>query len=90
MSAIQKYAMGQKQKDFKFFVENYKKFYSEYGHKFIAIKNQQVLGVFDSPSEAIVKLSGQYQVGTYCIQECSGDESAYHVTIMRQTQHRSD
>lgn len=69
--------------DFNYFVENYKELFRIYGHKFFAIKNNTVLGTFDSIPEAINCLSDKYQVGNYIIQECTGDESAYKTTIMR-------
>ena len=63
--------------DFDFFVKNYDDLYKEYGHKFLAIKDKKVLGAYESVPEAIELLSDMYKVGTYSIQECSGDDSAY-------------
>lgn len=73
----------ERKKDFDFFVENYQYLYKKYGHKFLAIKNKQILGAYDSIPDAIDKLSPAYDLGTYIIQECTGDESAYRTTIMR-------
>ena len=69
--------------DFDFFVKNYQELYNRYGHKFIAIRNEQVLGAYNSVSEAINTLSEIYEPGAYIIQECTGDESAYRTSIMR-------
>ena len=69
--------------DFDFFMKNYQELYNRYGHKFIAIRNEKVLGTYDSVSEAINTLSEIYEPGTYIIQECTGDESAYRTSIMR-------
>ena len=33
--------------------------------------------------DAIDELSSTYEIGTYIIQECTGDDSAYRTTIMR-------
>lgn len=69
--------------DFYYFVKNYQKLYTEYGLSYIALKDKTVLGAFKSPSEAFDTLADKYQVGTYIIQKCTGDESAYHDTINR-------
>lgn len=63
--------------DFMFFKEIYHTLYEKYGHKFIAIRNREILGAFDSVSDAIDQLSVDFPLGTYIIQECNGDESGY-------------
>lgn len=63
--------------DFDFFLDNYNNFYKEYGHKFIAIKNKKILGIFDSEIEAIHKISRDYPIGSFIVQECNGNESGY-------------
>lgn len=67
--------------DFKWFVENYDNLYQKYGHKFIAIKDKQVLGAYDSVIEAIDVTAQKYSVGTFIVQECNGDSSAYTASI---------
>lgn len=69
--------------DFDFFVDNYQELYKKYGHKFLAIKDKSVLGYYDAVQDAISDLSGNYELGSYIIQECNGDESAYRAVIMR-------
>lgn len=69
--------------DFDYFVENYKSLFNKYGHKFLAIKNKEVLGSYDTVQDAISDLTPKYEVGTYIIQECTCDDSAYRTTIMR-------
>lgn len=77
------YTDVQRKADFDYFVENYERFYLQYGHSFIAIKNKEVLGNYTSVREALDSLSPKYEVGSYIIQECTGDDSAYRTTIMR-------
>lgn len=77
------YADSERKQDFDYFTNNYQKLYKQYGHKFLAIKNKEILGAYDSVPDAISKLSPTYEIGTYIIQECTGDESAYRTTIMR-------
>lgn len=63
--------------DFMFFKEMYDDIYEEYGHKYVAIRNREIIGVYDSIPEGISDLSPKYPLGTYIIQECNGDESGY-------------
>lgn len=72
-----------RKRDFDFFITNYQELFKQYGHKFLAIKNEKVIGAYDSVPDAISKLSPTYEIGTYIIQECTGDDSAYRTTIMR-------
>lgn len=77
------YSDIERRTDFDYFIENYKKLYETYGHKFLAIKDKKVLGAYDSVLEAVNDLTSKYKVGDYIIQECTGDDSAYRTTIMR-------
>ena len=63
--------------DFDFFLNNYQIFYKRYGHCCIAIRFEEILGIYNSIQEAINILSNQYELGEYIIQECNGDESGY-------------
>lgn len=80
---MNKYTDKDRQIDFDYFIQNYKELYQQYGHKFLAIKNKEVLGDFDSVPDAISQLSKEYEIGSYIIQECTDDDSAYRTTIMR-------
>lgn len=80
---MNKYTDKERQMDFDYFIQNYKELYKQYGHKFLAIKDKKVLGAFDSVPDAISQLSKEYEIGSYIIQECTDDDSAYRTTIMR-------
>jgi hypothetical protein len=67
----------ERRKDFDFFIKSYQELYSQYGHKFIAIKNQKILGSYDTELEAITNTEKQYPLGSFIVQECNGDESGY-------------
>lgn len=66
-----------KREDFNYFIKHYQELYNKYGHKFIAIKNSKILGVFDTEIEAITDVSKEYPLGTFIVQECNGNESGY-------------
>lgn len=71
------YGEKERQIDFDFFIAHYTEFYEKYGHKFIAIKNQTILGIFDDEVSAIHETSQTHPLGSFIVQECNGDESGY-------------
>ena len=63
--------------DFKWFIEHMPKLYEEYGECYLAIKNKQVLGKYKTFSDGVKATSIAEPVGTFIIQRCGKDESAY-------------
>ena len=41
------------EKDYKWFLDNYDNLFEDYGHKYLAIKNQTVLGAYSSYADAV-------------------------------------
>jgi hypothetical protein len=41
--------------NFEYFLENTEQFYKEYGHKYLAIKDKKIIGVYDTFNEALDK-----------------------------------
>ena len=78
------YTEKQKTQDFEYFKDINKDFFSKNGHKFLAIKNRSVVDNADSVQDLIKQMNDRsIAVGTYLIQECTGDDSAYTTTVMR-------
>lgn len=65
--------------DFNWFLNNYDSLYKLYGHKFLVVKNKTILGAYDSIRQAVDNTNEEF--GTYIVQECNGDESAYTATL---------
>lgn len=63
--------------DFHYFLEKYDVLFNRYGHCYIAIRFEKILGIFNSRQEAVNTLSDCFDIGEYIVQECNGDESAY-------------
>ncbi len=63
--------------DFQFFLNHYNELFQKYGHKFIVIRNQKILGVYEDVASAIDATVQTYPLGTFIVQECNGDESGY-------------
>jgi len=62
--------MNQQDLDFNFFLDNMEAFYHQYGHKFIVIKNQSILSVYDNFMAAYESTIKTENIGTFLIQEC--------------------
>lgn len=78
------YTEEQKQKDFNYFKTINSSFYSEHGHSYLAIKNENIVDFSDSVPKLIEKMDlKNIKVGNYLIQECTGIESAYMNSVMR-------
>jgi len=53
----------------------------EHPGKALAIRGEEVLGVFDSPLDAYLEVQRNQQLGTVMIQVCTPGPEAYTVTI---------
>jgi len=62
--------MDQQDLDFQYFLENMDALYREHGQKFVAVKNQSILGVYDNFSEAFESTLKTEELGTFIVQEC--------------------
>ena len=67
--------------DFSWYVDNLKELYSKYGDCYIAIKNKTVLGAYRTPREALKETEKTEDEGSFIVQKCGRDESAYTVSI---------
>jgi len=56
--------------DFDYFINNLAVLYKEYGHCFLVIKNEQVIGSYNSFDDALNETIKTEKLGTFLIQEC--------------------
>jgi hypothetical protein len=56
--------------DYEYFIQNAGQFYDQYGHKYLAVKNQGILGAYDTFNEALKNTLKTEPLGTFLIQEC--------------------
>lgn len=63
--------------DYKWFLRNYDELYNKYGHTFLAIKDERVIGSYDSFAHAVRDTARENDLGTFIVQECNGSKSAY-------------
>lgn len=62
--------MDQQNLDFDYFLENMEELYRVYRHKFVAIKNRNILGTYNSFIKAYESTLKTEEIGTFLIQEC--------------------
>jgi hypothetical protein len=67
--------------EFDFFVKNQERLVREHEGKVLAIKGNNILGVYDSPLEAYLETQRDHALGTFMLQTCSPGPDAYTVTI---------
>lgn len=63
--------------EYKWFLENYDDLFVQYGTVYLAIKNKTVLGVYKSYAEGVKETLRKEDPGTFIVQQCNGNESAY-------------
>ena len=68
------------EKEFKYYLEHQQEFVKKYKGKFLAFKNQELLGVFNSELEAFEEISKKYKLGTFLIQRCEPGVDSYTQT----------
>jgi len=73
-------------KEFEYYLANQADLLSKYEGKFVVIKDEQVIGVFDTQFEAYEQVQKAHPLGTFLIQQVSkGDESytqTFHSRVM--------
>ena len=67
--------------DFAWFRDNLTTLYSTYGNTFLLIKDKLVYGTFNTYAEGVRAGESMFDKGTFIVQECGPDESAYTAFI---------
>jgi len=62
------------EKEFQYYLDNQSSFVEKYNGKFIVIKGNEVVGVYDSEIEAYDESGKTHELGTFLIQEVSPGE----------------
>jgi hypothetical protein len=68
------------EKEFDFFVHNQKKLVKKYKGKYIAIKNNKVLGAYNNLPDAVKETAKYEDLGTFLIQKCEPSMKVYTQT----------
>lgn len=63
--------------DFIWFEQHCTELFKKFGEKYVAIKDKCVLGVYDSYADGVHTTMASEKPGTFIVQKCGEDESAY-------------
>ena len=67
--------------NFDYFINNLSVLYEKYGHCFLVIKNEQVIGSYNSFDDALNETIKTEKPGTFLIQECVEDQKDLILTF---------
>ena len=70
--------------DFKWFLDNYEDLYNKYGNTFLAIKNGNVLGTYNTYADGVRETAKKEELGTFIVQRCDGtkDKNMNYIASM--------
>lgn len=69
------------EEELKYYVDNQNELVDKYRGKFIVIKDQKVIGVYNSEIEAYTESVKVHELGTFLIQECQPGNENYTQTF---------
>lgn len=69
------------EKEFKFYLNHQEEFVKEYKGKFLVIKDQKIIGIYDTEKDAYTESSTKYELGTFLIQHCLPGDNSYKQTF---------
>ncbi|OGI90356.1 hypothetical protein A3B01_02285 [Candidatus Nomurabacteria bacterium RIFCSPLOWO2_01_FULL_41_52b] len=69
------------QKELEYFKSNQKELVEKYENKFLVIKDQKVVSVFDTEIDAYTEAQKQFELGTFLIQQCLPGKESYTQTF---------
>ena len=56
--------------EFQYYLDHQEELVKEHLNKFLVIREQKVVGVYDSKQEAYNEATSKYEMGTFLIQQC--------------------
>lgn len=70
--------------EFKYYIDNQADFVEKYNGKFIVLKNQKVIGIYESHLEAYNETLKTEEIGTFLIQHCIPGTNSFTQTFHSQ------
>jgi len=68
------------EKEFQYYLDNQADLVKEHKGKYLVIKDQKVIGVYDTQAEAYAETQKEHEVGTFLIQLCDLGKDSYTQT----------
>ncbi len=70
--------------EFKYYIEHQADLVKKYNKKFIVLKNEKIIGVYNSHTEAYNETIEKEKLGTFLIQHCLPGKESYSQTFHSQ------
>ncbi len=67
--------------EFHYFLDHHDEMVEKYNGKFVVIKDQKVIGVYDDMMQAFQATAKFHPVGTFIIQKCAPEKESYTQTF---------
>ncbi len=61
-------------KEYEFYLKNYDELIKQYAGKFLTIKDEKIIGIYNSDEEAYTQTIKNHELGTFLIQFCSVED----------------
>ena len=65
------------EREFQYFLDHQKELVTKHRDKVLVIKDEQVIGVYDSALQAVKETVREHEPGTFLVQECKPGAAAY-------------
>lgn len=63
--------------DYEWFLDHFAELFNRFGNRYVAIKDKTVLGAYSTYAEGVNATLKTEPIGTFIVQLCGSDESAY-------------
>lgn len=68
------------EQEFNYYLSHQDELVKKYNGKFVVIKDESVLGAYDSEAQAVVETSKSHELGTFLVQKCEPGRNSYTQT----------
>ena len=69
------------EQEFEYYLKNQADLIKKHSGRYVVIKGEELIGVFDSKAEAIIETSKAHEMGTFLVQKCSPGSEAHTQTF---------
>ena len=70
-------AKEEQMNDYQWFLDHLEVLYQEFGHRFLAIKDREVIGNYATYAEGVKKTAEKENLGSFIVQECTSNVEAF-------------
>lgn len=68
-------------KEFEYYIQNQDEFVEQYDGKVIVLKNNKIIGIYQTEIEALTETQEEHEIGSFLIQRVSPGIEAYTINI---------